>query len=60
MNNWFGLLKEQIEANGGNAMEPETYTRTKVWYQNYCICWVLNQSNKNERKKKSVNSGQSD
>ncbi|KAK9954279.1 hypothetical protein ABG768_016361 [Culter alburnus] len=30
MNNWFGLLKEQIEANGGNAIEPEEYTRIKV------------------------------
>ncbi|KAK7132285.1 hypothetical protein R3I93_018742 [Phoxinus phoxinus] len=30
MNNWFGLLKEQIEANGGNAIEPETYTRLKA------------------------------
>ncbi|TRY96612.1 hypothetical protein DNTS_024244 [Danionella cerebrum] len=30
MNNWFGLLKEQIEANGGSAIAPETYTRIKV------------------------------
>ncbi|XP_016135652.1 pleckstrin homology domain-containing family N member 1-like [Sinocyclocheilus grahami] len=30
MNNWFGLLKEQIEANGGSAIVPETYTRIKV------------------------------
>lgn len=29
MNNWFGLLKEQIEANGGNAIAQETYTRVK-------------------------------
>ncbi|XP_016114556.1 pleckstrin homology domain-containing family N member 1-like [Sinocyclocheilus grahami] len=32
MNNWFGLLKEQIEANGGTAITPETYTRIKVQY----------------------------
>uniref|UniRef100_A0A671ME73 Pleckstrin homology domain-containing family N member 1-like n=1 Tax=Sinocyclocheilus anshuiensis TaxID=1608454 RepID=A0A671ME73_9TELE len=30
MNNWFGLLKEQIEANGGSAIVPDTYTRIKV------------------------------
>ncbi|XP_051517265.1 probable pleckstrin homology domain-containing family N member 1 [Myxocyprinus asiaticus] len=30
MNNWFGLLKEQIEANGGSAFTQETYTRIKV------------------------------
>lgn len=54
MNNWFGLLKEQIEANGGNAIEPEEYTRIKVWYQNYCICWMLNQSNNNEHVKKKA------
>ncbi|XP_052396092.1 probable pleckstrin homology domain-containing family N member 1 [Carassius gibelio] len=32
MNNWFGLLTEQIEANGGTAITPETYTRIKVQY----------------------------
>lgn len=30
MNNWFGLLKEQIEANGGNPIAPERYARIKV------------------------------
>lgn len=30
MENWFGLLKEHIEANGGTATAPETYTRIKV------------------------------
>ncbi|XP_065141921.1 uncharacterized protein plekhn1 [Paramisgurnus dabryanus] len=30
MNNWFGLLKEQIEENGGNAIVEERYTRIKV------------------------------
>ncbi|KAA0707078.1 Pleckstrin -like proteiny domain-containing family N member 1 [Triplophysa tibetana] len=30
LNNWFGLLKEQIQANGGNPIEPERYTRIKV------------------------------
>uniref|UniRef100_A0A671MFQ9 Pleckstrin homology domain-containing family N member 1-like n=1 Tax=Sinocyclocheilus anshuiensis TaxID=1608454 RepID=A0A671MFQ9_9TELE len=44
MNNWFGLLKEQIEANGGSAIVPDTYTRIKeqydrllVLYPNYLI-----------------------
>uniref|UniRef100_A0A8C4IAD6 Pleckstrin homology domain containing, family N member 1 n=1 Tax=Dicentrarchus labrax TaxID=13489 RepID=A0A8C4IAD6_DICLA len=26
---WFGLLKENIEANGGTAIAPENYTRVK-------------------------------
>lgn len=26
MDNWFGLLKDQIEANGGTAITAETYT----------------------------------
>ncbi|KAG9269666.1 pleckstrin homology domain-containing family N member 1 [Astyanax mexicanus] len=30
MDNWFGLLKEHIGANGGNAIAPETYSRIKV------------------------------
>lgn len=30
MDNWFGLLKEQIEANGGTAITAETYTDFKV------------------------------
>lgn len=30
MDRWFGLLKENIEANGGNAVAPENYTRVKV------------------------------
>ncbi|XP_066528235.1 probable pleckstrin homology domain-containing family N member 1 [Hoplias malabaricus] len=30
MDNWFGLLKEHIEANGGNATAPENYGRIKV------------------------------
>ncbi|XP_049611585.1 probable pleckstrin homology domain-containing family N member 1 isoform X2 [Syngnathus scovelli] len=29
MDRWFGLLKENIEANGGNAIAPENYTRVK-------------------------------
>ncbi|XP_019718487.1 uncharacterized protein plekhn1 [Hippocampus comes] len=29
MDRWFGLLKENIEANGGNAVAPENYTRVK-------------------------------
>ncbi|KAG7273830.1 hypothetical protein CRUP_011122 [Coryphaenoides rupestris] len=27
---WFGLMKENIEANGGTAIAPENYTRVKV------------------------------
>lgn len=27
---WFGLLKENIEANGGTATATENYTRVKV------------------------------
>lgn len=30
MDNWFGLLKQEIEANGGTAIAPETYTRIRV------------------------------
>ncbi|KAB5546239.1 hypothetical protein PHYPO_G00069760 [Pangasianodon hypophthalmus] len=30
MDNWFGLLKEHIEANGGTAITPDTYSRVKV------------------------------
>ncbi|XP_074538034.1 uncharacterized protein plekhn1 isoform X2 [Halichoeres trimaculatus] len=30
MDLWFGLLKENIEANGGTAIAPENYTRVKV------------------------------
>ncbi|KAM9343769.1 putative pleckstrin homology domain-containing family N member 1 [Pholidichthys leucotaenia] len=30
MDLWFGLLKENIEANGGTAISPENYTRVKV------------------------------
>lgn len=30
MDNWFSLLKEHIEANGGTAIAPETYSRVKV------------------------------
>uniref|UniRef100_A0A8C6UAT8 Pleckstrin homology domain containing, family N member 1 n=1 Tax=Neogobius melanostomus TaxID=47308 RepID=A0A8C6UAT8_9GOBI len=30
MDLWFGLLKENIEANGGTATAPETFTRLKV------------------------------
>lgn len=30
MDQWFGLLKENIEANGGTATSPENYTRVKV------------------------------
>uniref|UniRef100_A0A672ZXJ9 PH domain-containing protein n=1 Tax=Sphaeramia orbicularis TaxID=375764 RepID=A0A672ZXJ9_9TELE len=30
MDMWFGLLKENIEANGGTAIAPENYTRVKV------------------------------
>lgn len=30
MDNWFGLLKEHIEANGGTAIKPDTYSRVKV------------------------------
>ncbi|XP_017564755.1 probable pleckstrin homology domain-containing family N member 1 [Pygocentrus nattereri] len=30
MDNWFGLLKEHIEANGGTAITPETHGRIKV------------------------------
>uniref|UniRef100_A0A8C5NGG6 PH domain-containing protein n=1 Tax=Gouania willdenowi TaxID=441366 RepID=A0A8C5NGG6_GOUWI len=29
MDLWFGLLKENIEANGGTAISPESYTRVK-------------------------------
>ncbi|KAM6982464.1 uncharacterized protein plekhn1 isoform 2-T2 [Tautogolabrus adspersus] len=29
MDLWFGLLKENIEANGGTAIAPENYTRVK-------------------------------
>lgn len=30
MDNWFGLLKEHIEANGGTAITPDTHSRVKV------------------------------
>ena len=30
MDLWFGLLKENIEANGGTAIAPENYTRLRV------------------------------
>ncbi|TSN03431.1 Pleckstrin homology domain-containing family N member 1 [Bagarius yarrelli] len=30
MDNWFELLKENIEANGGTAIKPDTYSRVKV------------------------------
>lgn len=30
MDNWFGLLKEHIEINGGTAIIPDTYSRVKV------------------------------
>ncbi|XP_062871842.1 pleckstrin homology domain-containing family N member 1 [Trichomycterus rosablanca] len=30
MDNWFGLLKQEIEANGGTAIAPETYARIRV------------------------------
>ncbi|XP_076019597.1 uncharacterized protein plekhn1 isoform X2 [Genypterus blacodes] len=30
MDLWFGLLKENIEANGGTAVAPESYTRVKL------------------------------
>ncbi|XP_056130884.1 LOW QUALITY PROTEIN: probable pleckstrin homology domain-containing family N member 1 [Lampris incognitus] len=30
MDQWFGLLKENIEANGGNATAHESYTRVKA------------------------------
>ncbi|KAM8754787.1 uncharacterized protein plekhn1 isoform 2-T2 [Acanthopagrus schlegelii] len=30
MDLWFGLLKENIEANGGTAFAPENYTRVKL------------------------------
>ncbi|XP_076848139.1 uncharacterized protein plekhn1 isoform X2 [Brachyhypopomus gauderio] len=36
MDNWFGLLKEHIEANGGSALAPETCSRIKV--QNPELC----------------------
>ncbi|XP_061528705.1 probable pleckstrin homology domain-containing family N member 1 [Phycodurus eques] len=30
MDRWFGLLKENIEANGGSPIAPENYTRVKA------------------------------
>uniref|UniRef100_H2LLG6 Pleckstrin homology domain containing, family N member 1 n=1 Tax=Oryzias latipes TaxID=8090 RepID=H2LLG6_ORYLA len=30
MDYWFGLLKDNIEANGGTAITPETYTRMRI------------------------------
>lgn len=30
MDLWFGLLTENIEANGGTAIAPRNYTRVKV------------------------------
>ncbi|KAI5095668.1 pleckstrin-like domain-containing family N member 1 [Silurus meridionalis] len=30
MDNWFGLLKDNIEANGGTVITPDTYSRVKV------------------------------
>ncbi|CAI5647271.1 unnamed protein product [Oreochromis niloticus] len=30
MDMWFGLLRENIEANGGTAMSPENYTRVRL------------------------------
>lgn len=30
MDLWFGLLKDNIEANGGTAMAPRNHTRVKV------------------------------
>lgn len=33
MDLWFGLLKENIEANGGTAITARNYTRVKVSYR---------------------------
>lgn len=47
MDMWFGLLRENIEANGGNATSPENYTRVRVsssaspvvfWPLYVCVC----------------------
>lgn len=35
MDLWFGLLKENIEANGGTAIAPTNYTRVKVAYRTF-------------------------
>ena len=37
MDNWFGLLKEQIEAKGGTPITAETYAELKVMWKTY-IC----------------------
>lgn len=37
MDLWFGLLKENIEANGGTAIAPRNYTRVKVAYRTFEI-----------------------
>lgn len=37
MDNWFGLLKEHIEANGGTAIKPDTYSRVRVWSYQYSV-----------------------
>lgn len=47
MDMWFGLLRENIEANGGTPMSPENYTRVRVsssaspvvfWPLCVCVC----------------------
>lgn len=37
MDLWFGLLKENIEANGGTAIAPENYTRVKVSFDVFLL-----------------------
>lgn len=37
MDLWFGLLKENIEANGGTAIVPRNNTRVKVGYRTFEI-----------------------
>lgn len=41
MDLWFGLLQENIEANGGTALQQESYTRVKVSWWNFSIPTLL-------------------
>lgn len=48
MDNWFGLLKEQIEANGGTAITPDTYSRVKVWSYQHSAYPLLGKKKDND------------
>lgn len=50
MDLWFGLLKENIEANGGTAIAPENYTRVKVSSTTLFGCHLVGNVGPHEKK----------